>query len=180
LVRILRAEIIWIERGDLFPPGSTFSLSGLQFQRGKHSGRIERKLPMHRPTALSTATLPLPKLISQSHWRRGFATLPLVVALGLFALSLAFTLSLTARAVTPAPDGGYPNQNTAEGTDALFSLTNGSFNTVIGFEALYNNMTGDFNTAIGFEALLNNTTGPNNTAIGVEALFSNTTGPIAN
>ena len=32
-------------------------------------------------------------------------------------------------AVSPAPDGGYPNNNTAEGTDALFNLTTGVGNT---------------------------------------------------
>ena len=32
-------------------------------------------------------------------------------------------------AVNPPPDGGYPNNNTAEGTDALFNLTSGSDNT---------------------------------------------------
>ena len=32
-------------------------------------------------------------------------------------------------AVSPAPDGGYPNSNTAEGTDALFNLTTGVGNT---------------------------------------------------
>ena len=38
------------------------------------------------------------------------------------ACALAVT---TARAVVPPPDGGYPNGNTAEGEDALFSLTTG-------------------------------------------------------
>ena len=43
-----------------------------------------------------------------------------------FALALAcIALSPTARAVTPPPDGGYPNGNTAEGTNALFNLTTG-------------------------------------------------------
>ena len=32
-------------------------------------------------------------------------------------------------AVNPPPDGGYPNNNTAEGTDALFNLTTGVGNT---------------------------------------------------
>ena len=32
-------------------------------------------------------------------------------------------------AVSPATDGGYPNNNTAEGTDALFNLTTGVGNT---------------------------------------------------
>ena len=34
-----------------------------------------------------------------------------------------------ARAVTPPPDGGYPNENTAEGDGALFNLTIGRSNT---------------------------------------------------
>jgi hypothetical protein len=42
----------------------------------------------------------------------------------LVALMLAcFGLSPTAQAVSPAPDGGYPGGNTAEGQNALFSRT---------------------------------------------------------
>src|SRR5437870_13802351 len=96
--------------------------------------------------------------------------IPLALALGWLALSP------TARAVDPPPDGGYPNFNTAEGTDALFYLTTGSGNTAIGFDALYNNTTGGDNTANGVEALFSNTTGGGNTAVGAEALSSNTTG----
>ena len=44
-----------------------------------------------------------------------------VILIPLVLVCLA--LSPTARAVTPAPDGGYPGHNTAEGTDALFNLT---------------------------------------------------------
>jgi hypothetical protein len=87
-----------------------------------------------------------------------------------------FALSPAARAVTPAPDGGYPNENTAEGTNALFNLTTGIKNTAVGFDALFHNITGSYNTANGFEALYSNTTGSSNTATGFEALFSNTTG----
>jgi hypothetical protein len=58
------------------------------------------------------------------------------------ALILAFT---TARAVDPSPDGGYPNQNTAEGDDALFSLTTGADNTAMGFDALCSDTTGSDN-----------------------------------
>ena len=39
----------------------------------------------------------------------------------ILALVIASGMSC-AYAVLPAPDGGYPNGNTAEGTDALFSL----------------------------------------------------------
>ena len=54
------------------------------------------------------------------------------------------------------PDGGYPNNNTAEGDFALFNLTNGFDNTAIGWEALFLNTEGDFNTAIGAGALASN------------------------
>ena len=101
---------------------------------------------------------------------RRFVLLPF--ALGCFALSP------TARAVLPppAPDGGYPNNNTAEGTNALFSLTTGFDNTANGYRALYSNKSGNDNTANGAYALQNNATGNNNTANGSTALASNTTG----
>jgi trimeric autotransporter adhesin len=85
-------------------------------------------------------------------------------------------LAPLARAVSPAPDGGYPGQNTAEGDDALFSLTSGIANNAIGFDALYNNTTGSFNTATGSVALYNNVSGDSNTATGADALYYNTTG----
>jgi uncharacterized coiled-coil protein SlyX len=94
---------------------------------------------------------------------------------GLFVFS-GFVLSPMAEAVSPAPDGGYAGNNTAEGTNALFSLTSGIDNTALGFEALVSNTAGTFNTAVGFEALLRNTTGTENTATGVNALIDNTTG----
>jgi hypothetical protein len=45
-----------------------------------------------------------------------------------FALG-CFALSPTVQAFVPAPDGGYPRGNTAEGQAALLSLTSGRFNT---------------------------------------------------
>ena len=93
----------------------------------------------------------------------------------LFALAW-FALSPAVRAVSPPPDGGYANGNTAEGTDALFSLTTGTNNTAAGFLALFHNTTGFDNTANGFDALALNTTGFQNVANGFEALFHNTTG----
>jgi len=78
--------------------------------------------------------------------------------------------------VSPPPDGGYFNQNTAEGDDSLFSLTSGINNTALGYNALYRDTTGSDNTAAGREALYSNTTGSFNTAIGVFSLVGNTTG----
>src|SRR6266496_5670509 len=98
--------------------------------------------------------------------------LPLLIPL----VFVGFGLSPVAQAVVPAPDGGYPGGNTAEGDNALFSLTTGASNTAIGFAALGSNTTGDFNTAEGSGALLFNTTGFQNTATGVNALVNNTTG----
>jgi hypothetical protein len=101
--------------------------------------------------------------------RYGLFLIPLVLA--------AFGLSPMAQAqLSPPPDGGYDGNNTAEGTDALFSLTTGTDNTAIGFDALYSNTTGDSNTATGSQALTSNTTGIRNTANGFAALTSNTTG----
>src|SRR5690349_8018109 len=124
---------------------------------------------MHHPNPLNFATLPIPKLISRSPLWRTFSVV-------LLALAFTFALSQAARAVDPPPDGGYPNQNTAEGDGALFSLTTGSSNTATGGSALYSNTTGGANTANGFYSLRSNTTGNNNTASGVSSLYSNTTG----
>ena len=101
--------------------------------------------------------------------RRGFLLVPFAILLAWFALS-------PAQAVTPAPDGAYPGANTAEGTDALFSLTTGHANTAIGFDALFRNATGNNNTATGVDALFRNTTGGGNTTTGFNALLNNTTG----
>jgi Chaperone of endosialidase len=119
------------------------------------------------------------------HIEREFATNPLtqskktVIRQILVALALAcvaFPPASRALLPPPPPDGGYPGNNTAEGTNALFSLTSGIHNTALGFEALFRNTTGDFNTAEGFGALFNNISGTQNTATGVNALISNTTG----
>ncbi len=80
-----------------------------------------------------------------------------------------------AQAVIPAPDGGYPGGNTAEGQSALLSLTTGGYNTAVGFFSLTSDTAGAFNTAIGAGTLLANT-GDNNTATGTGALLSNNIG----
>jgi hypothetical protein len=76
----------------------------------------------------------------------------------------------------PPPDGGYPGNNTAEGTNALFNLTTGANNTAIGFDTLISNTTGNNNTATGIAALGSNTIGNDNTANGFGALLHDTTG----
>ena len=111
----------------------------------------------------------------------------------LIALTLgAFALAQVGYTVSPPPDGAYPGGNTAEGQNALLSLTSGTFNTAIGFLSLSGLKEGNFNTglgagtllfnvadentATGAGALLSNTTGNPNTANGAFALFSNTEG----
>jgi len=113
-------------------------------------------------------TLHLRKLINRSTLRSG-----------LFLIALTwFVVSPTAPAVSPPPDGGYPNDNTAEGTGALSFLTTGSANTAVGSSALQNITTANRNTAIGAFALIgpNNANGSDNTATGWNALSSNEIG----
>jgi uncharacterized coiled-coil protein SlyX len=80
-----------------------------------------------------------------------------------------------AQAVVPPPDGGYANFTTAEGTNALFSLTTGAANTAVGWFSLFSNADTSFNTGVGAGALLFNTA-EENTAVGAAALLFNTTG----
>src|SRR5437660_11656821 len=96
-------------------------------------------------------------------------------AFALFTFA-CFALLQNAQAVVPPPDGGYANGNTAEGRDALFSLTTGEDNTALGFQALYNGTTTGGNTAVGSQALLSNTASTRNVAVGAAALDSLTSG----
>jgi len=95
----------------------------------------------------------------------------------LITLTLScFALLPQALAVVPPPDGGYPGLNTAEGHNALLSLTTGSANTAVGWFSLSSDATSSFNTATGAGSLLFNTAS-NNTAFGAAALLFNTAGP---
>jgi hypothetical protein len=103
-----------------------------------------------------------------------------------------FALLPGAQAVSPAPDGCYPNFTTAEGCNALAGLGAGAGNTGVGWYALFTAgdssfSTGvgagaltlnaaDSNTAVGAAALLLNTTGGENVAIGTDALVLNDSG----
>jgi hypothetical protein len=89
-------------------------------------------------------------------------------------LLTCFALSQTAQAVNPPPDGGYPGNNTAEGTNALLSLTSGANNTAVGTNALLHDTSGGYNVGVGSQALALNSTGNFNMAIGTQALYNNT------
>jgi Chaperone of endosialidase len=102
----------------------------------------------------------------QARKRLAFVTVTLLVLIGLLP---------NAHAVSPAPDGGYPGGNTAEGQNALLSLTSGMYNTAVGLFSLLSNQEGQFNTGLGAGTLLANT-GQQNTATGAGALLTNTTG----
>jgi hypothetical protein len=95
----------------------------------------------------------------------------IALAFGYFALSSA----PNAFGVVPAPDGGYPGFNTAEGQNALLHLTIGTANTAVGWFSLENVTTASFNTGVGAGTLVLNS-GDQNTATGAAALLLNTTG----
>ena len=88
---------------------------------------------------------------------------------------LACFALLPAQAISPAPDGCYPNLTTAEGCGALNSLTTGAANTALGWRSLFATSDGSNNTAVGTAALLLNLTGNFNTAVGAGALVDNST-----
>jgi len=98
----------------------------------------------------------------------------LVQATLIFTLAW-FAFSPTARAVDPAPDGGYPNDNTAEGEDALFDLdvNNSTDNTAVGFDAMSLSTVTSGNTAVGSQAMEFAGSGSFNVGIGFESLFQN-------
>lgn len=115
----------------------------------QHSGEAERQYPVNPLIQLERAT-------------------PVSVITLLLA---CFGLLNTAQAVNPPPDGGYPGGNTAEGNNALLSLTTGVWNTAVGNQALKKDTGGGGNTATGFQALFNTTTGNQNTAHGSIPLY---------
>jgi hypothetical protein len=76
--------------------------------------------------------------------------------------------------VSPPPDGVYGG-STAEGFNALHSLTSGGFLTAIGWESLASNTTSSYSTGVGAGTLaLNNA--DENTATGAGALLLNISG----
>jgi hypothetical protein len=90
-------------------------------------------------------------------------------------LIVCVAMSPEAPAISPPPDGCYPNFTTAEGCKALQNLTTGVANTGIGWYSLFATNSGSYNTAVGAGALDLNTA-DSNTAVGVAALLFNTSG----
>jgi trimeric autotransporter adhesin len=94
----------------------------------------------------------------------------------LIVITLFFpALLLKLQAVSPPPDGCYPNFTTAEGCDALSLLTTGAGNTALGWRSLFSDTAGSFNTGVGAGALVLNNA-DSNTAVGAAALLLNTSG----
>ena len=81
-----------------------------------------------------------------------------VIYLTLVLVILAsLELSSELQAVSPTPDGGYPDFTTEEGDNALNTLTTAKNNSGLGWRSLFSNTTGNFNTGLGGGALaLNN------------------------
>jgi hypothetical protein len=98
---------------------------------------------------------------------RGFLLIPLIL--------VCFAFAPQTRAITPAPDGCYPQFTTAEGCDALKFVTSGSANTALGWRSLYDAFGASFNTAAGAGTLVLNR-GDANTAVGTAALILNAQG----
>src|SRR6266516_4527746 len=120
---------------------------------------------------MKTTTPPVRNSMSHSARDcRPVATLLILLMLACFALAPA----PNAFGVLPAPDGGYLGNNTAEGTNALLSLTTGANNTAVGANALLKTTNGSYNAGFGSRALENNIHGNFNMAVGTQALFNNT------
>jgi len=97
----------------------------------------------------------------------------LPILLTLLSLPLAAHKS---QALSPPPDGGYPGNNTAEGQNALLSLTTGVNNTAVGWFSIKSNRNGQLNTAVGAGTLFSMVHASRNTAVGGAALFSDING----
>src|SRR6266511_27799 len=101
-------------------------------------------------------------------------TISKTILVGLASLAFLQRAQAVNPPLTPDP-GPKPVSNTADGQNALLSITTGIHNTAIGFDSLLSNTVANFNTGVGSATLLLNN-GVANTAIGVGALLSNTTG----
>jgi hypothetical protein len=133
-------------------------------QAGRENPKIMKKILLDTLTSLRAS---LRNSTTYGPSPRGLLLIPLIL--------VCFALSPQMQALSPPPDGGYPNGNTAEGDGALSGLTGGFYNSAFGFLSLLSNADASFNTGVGAGTLLVNTASEN-TAVGAGALFSNTDG----
>ena len=126
------------------------------------------RLFRNRHRRINTAGKRKEPMKTLTHLKPTILLIPTAIVLVCFGLSPTATALLP----PPAPDGGYPGGNTAEGDNALHDVNTavGINNTAVGFNALTADTTGQYNVAIGSGALQSNTTGNFNMAIGTEAL----------
>src|SRR6266498_1215146 len=96
---------------------------------------------------------------------------------------VCFGLCQQVQSATDTPDpGAKPLSNTADGTNALLSLTSGLYNSAFGFDSLLSASNTSFNTGVGAGTLILNNGDPTagegvqNTAGGVSALVTSTSG----
>jgi Chaperone of endosialidase len=115
---------------------------------------------------------------------RNTILIPILSALACFALCQQMQSAIQ--------DDPVPVTNTADGQNALLSITSGLYNSAFGFDALLVLSDASFdtgfgagallldnggeNTAVGTAALLSNTDGSDNNAVGAFALFGNVSG----
>ena len=142
--------------------------------------KVNARLEMNKPAAQNDCEQTQSCSLSEIHGKLKNETKQKMknrstILLAILPVLACFTLLPGARAVTPPPDGCYPNFTTAEGCDALSSLTTGAGNTGLGWRALFTDSTGNFNTGVGVGALVLNNA-DSNTAVGAAALLLNTSG----
>src|SRR5438046_8217243 len=116
------------------------------------------------------------RFLSLGNWMRRAALLQVLSLLPVVLVCFALLPAVHAELPPPPPGGGYPDMNTAVGTQALLNVTTGQDNTALGFRALTDNTQGSLNTAVGSAALRNNRVGNRNTATGAAALYDNSAG----
>src|SRR2546429_670500 len=94
------------------------------------------------------------------------------ILMAILAVLACLALLPGARAVSPAPDGCFPNFTTAEGCAAFSLLPMGAENTPLGWLPLFWDTPGSFNTGFGGGALPHNNEN-SNPAGGATALLLN-------
>jgi hypothetical protein len=118
----------------------------------------------HNTSASRNTAIGANSLYTQSY-SPGYAWESENVAVGYYALYFNQPVTL-----------GTGVKNTAVGSSALFSNTQGYQNSSLGYNALYSNTQGTNNSAFGWQALSANISGWQNTSFGANSMNSNTIG----